>query len=188
MRNSKTLKSILLVGIVILLTSFQTNEKLYFYKDHIIKIYYYKHFIVSEIKFPKGNLETLNYSIRAFDSKKNILGSENFTDNKNKLEEYNKKYLDKALLQNKGKHDIKISENLLKVLYEKKGNRLIYYYLICDQSSEKTINAACIKSEEPSVGEMFISHNKDILVEITVNGKIVYSKKHFFKSNDIIDE
>ena len=188
MRNSKTLKTILLIGIVILLTGFQTNEKVYFYKDHIIKIYYYDYDIVSEIKFPKGNLETLNYLIRVFDSKKNILGSENFTDNKNKLEEYNKKYLNKALLQNKGKHDIKISENLLKVLYEKKGNRLIYYYLICDQSSEKRVNAACIKSEEPSVGEMFISHNKDILVEITVNGKIVYSKKHFFKANDIIDE
>jgi hypothetical protein len=188
MKISKTLKSILLIGIVILLTAFQTNEKVYFYKDHIIKIYYYDYDIVSEIKFPKGNLETLNYLIRVFEGKKNILGSENFTDNKNKLEEYNKKYLNKALLQNKGKNDIEISKDLLKILYEKKGNRIIYYYLKSGQSKQEKINAACITNDEPKVGKMYISHDTDLLIEITVNGKIVYSKKHFFKSNDIIDE
>lgn len=37
-------------------------------------------------------------------------------------------------------------------------------------------------------GQYHWNLHKDILVEITVNGKIVYSKKHFFKSNDIVDE
>ena len=181
MRNSKILKSILLF-IGFFLTSFQAKDKIYFYKDHILKIYYSNYNIVSEIKFPKGNLETLEYSIRVFEGKKNILGSENFTDNKNKLDEYQKKYLDKALLQNKGKNDLEISKEALKILYEKKGNRLIYYYLKSGQSKQERINAACMTNDELHLGKMYVSHDTDLLIEIIVNQKIVYSKKHFFKS------
>lgn len=188
MKISKTLKSIPLLGIVILLTGFQTNEKKYLYKDHILKIYVYDNDIYQQIKFPEGNLEILEYSIICFDAKKNILGSENITDNKKILEEYDKKYLDKALLQNKGKNDIEISKDLLKILHEKKGNRFVYYYLKSGESKKMRINAACIRDDEPYENRFYVSHNKDLLVEITVNGKIVYSKKHFFKSNDIIDE
>lgn len=131
----------ILIPFVLLFFFVSFNERITtLFKNDKVEIYSKKGGI--RVKYTFENFEdreqiTVKYLV--FTVPKKMIGSERYTQDKSLIQTYISKYKNKALVNNKSNYDIESEEDDVKIVYEKRNNKLVFYYYISKINSKTTI-------------------------------------------------